>query len=405
MDGTFGFHLPTRVEVGNGRLGETGKLAVALVGSTTSGGRRTSPAAGGSSPRALVVTDAGLIRAGIAPAVEDSLRQAGFVCERFDQVQPNPKDVDCNAGGEIARHFGADLIVAVGGGSVIDEAKAIAVLTTHPGRIGDYEGRGRVPGEVPPIVAVPTTAGTGSEVTRSAVITDTGRRFKMTVKDIKLAPKLAVVDPETTYALPVGLTASTGMDALVHAVEAYTCRAANPVSDAMALAAIARIYPALRRVVRDGHDKEARYDMMVGSLMAGIAFSHSDVGAVHCLAEALGGLYDVPHGVANSMFFPAVTAFNAPAAPERHARVAATCRLPLGGLTPSEAAGLLVEELARLATDIGIPKFGSLPQVRPEDFPFLAESSFRNGSTPDNCRDIAVSDYLRLLKESYQDSR
>lgn len=385
-DGTFGFHLPTRVEVGNGRLGQTGAMAA-----TVSAGRR-----------ALVVTDPGLVRAGIATAVEDSFRQAGFAIERFEQVQPNPKDVDCEAGGTAARRFRTDVIVAVGGGSVIDEAKAIAVLTTHPGRIRDYEGRGRVPGKVPPIVAVPTTAGTGSEVTRSAVITDTERRFKMTVKDLKLAPKLAVVDPETTYGLPAGLTASTGMDALVHAVEAYTCRVANPMSDAMAAAAIALIYPALRTVVQNGRDRQARYDMMVGSLMAGVAFSHSDVGAVHCLAEALGGLYDVPHGVANSMFFPAVTAFNAPAAPERHARVAAICGLPVTGLAAEEAARLLVDELAQLAADIGIPKFSSLKQVRPEDFAFLADSSYRNGSTPDNCREISMADYLRLLNESYR---
>ncbi len=385
VSGTFGFSLPTRIEVGPGLLGVTGKL----VQTVTQG------------IRILIVTDPGIRRAGIAGEVVNSLQKTGFATEWFDRVEPNPKDKDCETGGELAREFKADAIVAVGGGSVLDAAKAIALLQTHAGRIKDYEGRGKVVNEVTPIVAVPTTAGTGSEVTRSAVITDTGRKFKMTVKDVKLAPKLAIVDPETTYALPAGITASTGMDAFVHAIEAYTCRAANPMSDAMALAAMEKIFPALRTVVSDGSNKKARYDMMVGSLLAGIAFSHSDVAAVHCMAEALGGLYDTPHGVANSIFLPVVTAFNVQADPVKHARVAKTCGLPVAGLPEAEAANLLVEELAKISQEIGIPAFSSLSYAKTEDFEQLAESAYLNGSTPDNCREISKDDYLRLFEQSY----
>jgi len=382
----FGFHLPTRIEAGNGLLKEVGVM--------------TREVAGGK--RALLVTDPGIRRAGLAEEAWSSLRREGFDCCWFDRVEPNPKDLDCQEGGEAARQFGADVIVAVGGGSVLDSAKVIALIQTHGGVIRDYEGKGKVAREVTPVVAIPTTAGTGSEVTRSSVITDTARQFKMTVKDVRLAPKLALVDPETTFTLPAGITASTGMDALVHAIEAYTCRLANPMSDAVALAAMEKIYPSLRTVVSDGDNKKARYNMMIGSLLAGVAFSHSDVAAVHCMAEALGGLYDTPHGVANSIFLPVVTAFNAQADPARHARVAAACGLSVAGLCDQDAAKLLVMELQKLAADIGIPTLKSLSRVSPADFQRLAASSLQNGSTPSNCREITGEDYLRLFEESYE---
>ncbi|MFZ5643854.1 MAG: iron-containing alcohol dehydrogenase [Bacillota bacterium] len=386
MYSTFSFHLPTRIETGIGLLKSSGKLIRdAAVGN-----------------RALLVTDPGVRNAGLADTVFYSLRKEGFSCQWFDRVEPNPKDRDCEAGGEAAREMRADVIVAVGGGSVLDSAKAIALIQTHGGSLRDYEGRGKVTQSVTPVVAVPTTAGTGSEVTRSAVITDTGRMFKMTVKDVKLAPFLAIVDPETTYNLPAGITASTGMDALVHAIEAYTCRLANPMSDTVALGAMRRIYPSLREVVKNGRNEGARFEMMLGSVLAGMAFSHSDVAAVHCMAEALGGLYDTPHGVANSMFLPIVTAFNAEHDPVRHAGVAAACGLPVSGLSSVEAASLLVEELKKMAADIGIPTFRSLSYIRESDFECLAEASFRNGSTPSNCREITREDYLRLFRESYK---
>ncbi|HBV99357.1 MAG: hypothetical protein JL50_21720 [Peptococcaceae bacterium BICA1-7] len=384
MDTSFGFYLPTRIEAGCGILKNSGALVKGVTGGK----------------RVFLVTDRGVRAAGLAGEVGDSLSREGFDCLWFDQVEPNPKDRDCEAGGEAARQFKADVIVAVGGGSVLDSAKAIAVLQTHGGYIRDYEGRGRITREITPLVAIPTTAGTGSEVTRSAVITDTERKFKMTVKDVGMAPRLAIVDPDTTRLLPPATKASTGMDALVHAVEAFTCRPANPMSDVMALAAMGRIFPSLRAAVQGG-DSGARYNMMIGSLLAGIAFSHADVAAVHCMAEALGGLYDTPHGVANSMFFPMVTAFNAQADPEKHARAAEACGLPVAGLSSAGAATMLVQELGKLAEDIGIPSFRSLDYVKEADFEKLAEASYVNGSTPSNCREITREDYLRLFRESF----
>ncbi len=385
MQNIFTFHLPTRIEYGCGLIKKTGEKALAVTGGK----------------KALIVTDPGLEKTGITGTVVESMAQQGFVCSVFNQVKPNPRDIDCEEGGREAKRLGIEIVIAVGGGSVIDAAKAIALLQTHGGPLSQYEGGGIIPGPITPLVAVPTTAGTGSEATRSAVITSTAQRYKMSVKDLLLAPGLALVDPETTYLLPPGLSASTGMDALVHAIEAYTSRRANPLSDALALHAVEKIYPALPVAVFDGTNREARSDMMAGSLMAGLAFSHSDVGAVHCMAEAIGGLYDTAHGVANSIFLPAVTAFNSKEDPVRHARLAEACGLETGGLSAPGAATLLVNKLSELATEIGIPSFKDVEGVDPADFTRLAETSAANGSTPSNCRPITAEDYLELFRSAY----
>lgn len=183
-----------------------------------------------------------------------------------------------------------------------------------------------------------------------------------------MAPKLALVDPELTYGLPPALTASTGMDAFVHAIEAFTCKAATPFSDAWAKEAMRLIFPSLHEAVR-GDTKTSRDKMMLGSMMAGVAFSHADVAAVHCLAEALGGLYDTPHGIANSIFLPLVTDFNAEEAPQRHAEAAHICGLAVDGMSSSEAASMLVAELRALSKDIGIPALKDVPGAKETDFP------------------------------------
>ena len=380
----YSFSLPTQVEFQAGIACE----AASMIKNTVEG------------KRVFLVTDPGLMQAGIVEPVLDGLKSNGYETELFDRVQPNPKDADCEAGGKLIREFAADIVLAVGGGSVLDAAKAIAMLHTHEGRLAQYEGRGKVQNSVTPLVTVPTTAGTGSEVTRSAVITDTGRKFKMTIKDIRMAPRLAIVDPQVTYSLPPAIAASTGMDAFVHAIEAFTCKAASPFSDAWAREAMRRIFPNLREAAVNG-TKKARDEMMLGSLMAGVAFSHADVAAVHCLAEALGGLYDTPHGVANSIFLPIVTEFNVPANPAKHAEAARICGLPVEGLDDLAASAALVAELRRLAHDIGIPQLKDVPGVDRADFGRLAEASFVNGSTPDNCRDVSEEDYLGLLEKAF----
>lgn len=386
MATSYSFFLPTRIEFGVGVVKD-----IATLLRQVSGGSKI-----------FLVTDSGLINSGLVEPIVNTLKKYNYLVEIFDRVQPNPKDIDCNIGAEIIRTFGADIVLAVGGGSVIDSAKAIALLHTHDGCITQYEGRDCARRKVTPIVAIPTTAGTGSEVTRSSVITDTKRNFKFSLKDVEMAPKLAIVDPELTYELPKKLTASTGMDALVHAIEAYTCKVATPFSDTWAKEAMRLIFPNLREAVQNG-TKESRDKLMIGSTMAGVAFSHADVAAVHCLAEALGGLYDTPHGVANSIFLPVVTEFNTPVNPERHAEAARLCGIKTEGLSPFDAASLFVSELRQLSKDIDIPTLKEIPCAREADFEQLAEASFINGSTPDNCRDITKSDYLDILHKTWKE--
>jgi alcohol dehydrogenase len=379
------FHLPTMIHSGNGVFQNTGEYIKDLK----------------QGERLFIVTDPGLERLGLVKQLVEQLTEMGFVTAVFNQVKPNPRDTDCKIGGDEARTFKADIIIALGGGSVIDSAKAIAVLHTLGGIPQEYAGRDNVGSKVTPIVAIPTTAGTGAEVTRSSVITDTKKRIKFTIKDVQIAPVLAIVDPELTYGLPSSLTASTGMDALVHAIEAYTCKLSNPISDGLALQAMKHIYPHLRTVVLEGHNKKARYHLMIGSTIAGMAFSHADVASVHCMAEAIGGLYDTPHGIANSMFLPYIVEYNAKADVHKHATIARTFGIATLSESDEEAASRLVIELKVLAEDLSIPSFSSLPEVNEADFDYLAESSFQNGSTTSNVREITKEDYLTLFKKAY----
>lgn len=379
------FRLPTEVRYGAGVAMELGE-AIAQ--------------AGGS--RVLIVTDPGVRKAGIVDRLLETV-SAAVEREVWDAVHPNPRDSDCLAGADAARAFRADLIVAIGGGSPIDAAKAVAALATNGGTPADWATPRALERDPLPLIAVPTTAGTGSEVTRSSVITDTTRQFKLTVKDPRMAPRIALVDPALTYSLPANITAATGMDVLTHAVEAYTCRRANAFSDAMALHAIRLVSRYLAAAVRDGDDHEARHGMMMASTVAGIAFSNADVAAVHCLAEALGGRYDVPHGIANAIFLPPIFAFNMESDPARHADVAAALGLETRRRDPADAAGAGATLIAGLAREIGIPRFADLPRIDPADFPAIADASAANGSNPSNARSMEADDYQRILEEAWGD--
>jgi alcohol dehydrogenase len=380
------FFLPTKITIGNGLFKNTGHY----LRETVKGNR------------IFVVTDPGIEQAGFIDKLLSILSQENYEVQLFNQVRPNPRDTDCMIGGEAARDFRADVILAIGGGSVIDSAKAIAILHILGGKPQDYAGRNKVPRAVTPLVVIPTTAGTGAEVTRSSVITDTTNKTKFTIKDVNIAPVLAIVDPELTYDLPVHLTASTGMDALVHAIEAFTCKLSNPIADALSLQAMRHIYPYLRTAAHDGKNKEARYNVMVGSTIAGMAFSHADVASVHCMAEAIGGLYDTPHGVANSMFLPYIVEYNAKADTVKHAMIARTIGISSIHDTDEKATNLLVEDMKQLALDLSIPTFAKLPDVKEEDFDYLAQASYQNGSTPSNARDITKEDYLELFIRAYR---
>ncbi|HEU5423921.1 MAG TPA: iron-containing alcohol dehydrogenase [Nitrolancea sp.] len=384
--GAYTFRLPTEVRFGEG-------IAFGLGDAVRELGAR----------RVLIVTDPGVRQVGIVDRLIQTLAAPEVAIEIFDAVSPNPRDVECVAGAQRARVFGANLVVGIGGGSPLDAAKAIAGLATNEGPPGAWEAPRAFSNPPLPVIAVPTTAGTGAEVSWSAVITDTDRHLKMTVRDVQLAPRIALVDPELTYSTPRALTAAVGMDTLTHAVEAYTCRLANPISDALALQAIRLVAANLLRVVQDGNDRPARAAMMQASLLAGMAFRNADVGAVHCLAEAIGGRYDTPHGVANAVFLAGVFAHNVPANPERHAAVAEAL-----GVEPSDhgalrTAGNGAEALRRLAHAAGIPPLSELPGVDPADFPLIAEAAVHNLSNQSNARPLTVEEYERLLRHAWAD--
>ncbi len=374
---SFSFELPTRIEYGVDSLGKLVEFVEEL------GARKV-----------LIVTDRGIEATGILSAISDQLKHASLAFEFFSDVESNPKDHNVHAGAKIAQRMQAECLVAVGGGSPIDCAKSIAVLATHKGKIRDYEGRGKISGNVLPLIAIPTTAGTGSEVTFSSVITDSSEGFKFTVKHASLAPRIALLDPQMTLTMPPGLTAATGMDALTHAIEGYTSRVSEPLADAAALYAIELVTKYLTIAVFEGDNMEARAGMLLGSVLAGIAFSHSDVGSVHCIAEALGGKYDTAHGVCNAVVLPAVMEYNMDFCRERYARVAGA--MGINCASAEEGARRAVEAVKQLAVDVNLPSFSSFG-VKPEDIEELAYKSYVNGSNIDNPRSMGKEDYLILL--------
>ena len=353
--------------------------------------------------RVLVVTDPGVRGTGLVDRVLTPLTARGAVMTIFDGVSPNPRDHECEAIAARIQETGSDVVVAIGGGSAIDAAKCAAALATNGGTARTWAAPTRLEHDPLPLIAVPTTAGTGSEVTRGAVLTDEAAQTKFTVKDARMAPCIALVDPELTHSVPRHVTAATGMDVLTHAIEAYTGRRATPITDALALRAIRLTMRHLRTAVTQGDDTSARDGMMAASLLAGMAFGNADVAAVHCLAEALGGRYDTPHGVANAVMLPHVMRYNLIAAADRHAEIAEAMGIDMRNETTEAAAAAGVQAVDALAGDVGIPPFRDLPGVQPADFAALAVSAEANGSTPSNCRPIDAAAYERILTAAWND--
>ena len=382
----YSYYCSTRIEMGTGKALQLPEL----LGSLQAGSS------------ILMVSDPGVIRAGLVEPIQTSLEKAGYAVSLFSSLSQNPRDTECLAGASQFRETGAHMVVAIGGGSAMDTGKTIALCGPNGGTPADYAD-GRLPYEnIAPIVCVPTTAGTGSEVTRSAVITESSTHRKMTLKHAALRPTLAVLDPALTYSVPPAVTAATGVDALVHAIEGYTCKVTNPISQALGARAMQTIVPALPVAYADGQNEAARHAMLEGSLLAGLCFGSADVAAVHCLAEALGGLYDTPHGVANAVFLPHVLRFNAAENKEMHARLARYMGFAQDADADELAVEKLIEGIENFTSSLGIPKLKDLPGVREEDFPRIVELSMKNGSTPSNVRTIAADDYRRILEDAYR---
>lgn len=382
----YRYHCQTRIEMGKGKSKELPELLRFLhVGKSV-----------------LLVSDPGVIRAGLVAPIRAALEEAGFRVTLFDALSQNPRDTECLEGAALYREAKADAVVAIGGGSAMDTGKTIALCGANGGTPADYAD-GRLPYEnIAPIICIPTTAGTGSEVTRSAVITESSTHRKMTLKHETLRPTLALLDPALTYSVPPAVTAATGVDALVHAIEGYTCKVTNPISQALGAQAMRTIVDALPAAYANGQDEEARHAMLEGSLLAGLCFGSADVAAVHCLAEALGGLYDTPHGVANSVFLPYVLKFNAAENKPMHARLGRYMGFAADADSDDQAIGKLIEGIRDLTESLHIPKLNDLPGVRREDFPRIVELAMKNGSTPSNVRTITAEDYRSILEEAFE---
>jgi len=372
------FHMPTRIIFGSAAMGEIDAIVRDRLRAR----------------RPFIVTDRGIEAAGIVDKVAGAL--SGFPV--FNEVEQNPRHTTVNRGGELVRALEPDLIIGLGGGSVLDAAKAIALLATNPGSIEEYEGREKYRAAPLPVLAIPTTCGTGSEVTWVSVITHTGRKFKMSIKGSRMFPAVALVDPDLLLTLPAPLVASTGLDALTHALEAYTAKPATWMTDLLALEALRLIFRCLPGAYLDiKKNAEAREGLMLGSMLAGMAFCNSDVGAVHCLAEAVGSLYDTPHGLANAVFLPYVMEFNLPAAKEKYARIAAT--LGIEARDQEDAAAGLIHKVRAVSRELSTPTFREL-KIPESDFELIAQKSFENHSNPSNPRPASADDYLAILKRA-----
>lgn len=373
------FHMPTAVFFGPG--------TISLIGNIVSEELKAS--------RPFLVTDGGIREAGILDRVLSQLPQIPV----FDEVEQNPRHTTVNAGGEFVRTFMPDLIIGLGGGSALDAAKAIALLGTNPGNIENYEGRAKYKSPPLRVLAVPTTCGTGSEVTWVSVVTHTERRFKMSIKGPLMFPAAAVVDPDMLVTLPLPLIAATGLDALTHAIEAYTVKPATSLTDVFAREALVHIFSSLEAAYEDiRNNKEARERLMLGSMLAGFAFGNSDVGAVHCLAESVGSLYDTPHGVANAVFLPLVMEYNLPAAAGRYAEIARTAGIEEE--KDEAAAKKLIAKIKILSQSLNIPTLKDLG-VKEGDYEEIALKSFQNNSNPSNPRELTVDDYRIVLEKAF----
>jgi alcohol dehydrogenase class IV len=374
----YKFFTPTQLIFGEGCSGEVGQQVKALGGT-----------------KVLLVSDRGLEHIGLVAKVKQWLEEEGVQVVVYGDVAENPTANNVHEGRDLILKHGLDVVVALGGGSPMDAAKAMSGLSVHEGEITDYEyGLKSFTRSGPPIVVIPTTAGTGAEATMGAVISDPKTRRKIDVVSAFIAPSLSLVDPELTTSLPPALTAATGMDALTHSVEGYTASLAHPLTDAIHLGAIELIGRYLLRAYHEGADQEARHYLMMASMMAGIGFPNSGLGAVHGLALPLGGQFNIPHGVANAILLPHVMKFNMPACRERLREVAVAL-----GARRQSAAGA-VDQVFALRAEMHIPALASFGVVEDHLAALARDALGRNTNCVTNPRPVTEADAKAIYRKA-----
>ncbi len=351
--------------------------------------------------KALVCTDKGLIKVGTAQKVTEVLDEAGFPYEIYSEIKPNPTVTNVKQGVAAFAAAKADCIIAIGGGSSMDTAKGIGIVTNNPefSDIVSLEGVAPTKKKSVPIIALPTTAGTGAEVTINYVIIDEERQAKMVCVDPNDIPAVAIVDPELMYSLPKGLTAATGMDALTHAIEGYITKGAWVMSDMYELQAIKMIAENLPLAVDEPTNPVGREGMALAQYIAAQAFSNVGLGLVHGMAHPMGSLHDIPHGVANALLLPTIMEFNMPKCIEKFGVIAKTMGVDTTGMTAEQAAQAAVDAVKALSIRVGIPQTLSELGIKEEDIPALAAQAITDVCTPGNPRDVTEAEIVELYKK------
>ena len=380
-DQTNGFYIPCVSLFGPGCSKEVGERAHNL-----------------GAKKVLIVTDEGLFKFGVADTIASYLKAANVDYHIFPGAEPNPTDINVLKGVQAYNDNQCDFIISLGGGSSHDCAKGIGLVTAGGGNIRDYEGIDKSTVPMTPLIAINTTAGTASEMTRFCIITNTDTHVKMAIVDWRCTPLMAIDDPKLMVAKPAGLTAATGMDALTHAVEAYVSTAANPITDACAENAITMISQWLSPAVANGENIEARDAMSYAQYLAGMAFNNASLGYVHAMAHQLGGFYNLPHGVCNAILLPHVCEFNLIACPDRYAKIAELMGVDIQHLTVNEAAYAAIDAIRELSKAVGIPSGLTELNVKESDLTIMAENAQNDACMLTNPRKANHAQVVEIFK-------
>ena len=386
MMSTYQFKTPSVIVNGPGAAKEVGSFAKGL------------------GKKALIVTDVALEKIGLLNDIKNSLEMAGISFAIYDKVVAEPTIDFAEEGQKIFKEVQAEFLIAVGGGSPIDAAKGIAALATNPGKMSDFAGANKIPRPGAPLIAIPTTAGTGSEVSQFTIITDTTRDVKMLIASLNIMPRVALVDPLMTLTMPQKITAATGLDALTHAIEAFVSVKAQPITDTLALQAIRFIAGNIRQAWSNGDNVEARTNMMIGALQAGMAFSNSSVALVHGMARPIGAYFHVPHGISNAALLPTVIEFSIPGNPKRYAAIAEAMGEITEGLSVLDAAYLAADAVEGLNVDLKVP---TLRELGVEEKKFnsiveqMAADAIASGSPGNNPRKATQGEIVELYRRAF----
>ena len=355
----------------------------------------------------LLVTDKGIVHTGILKQITDILDEAAMEYAIYDETVPNPTDLNVAAGVELYKKEECDSLISIGGGSSHDCCKGIGLVVSNGGKIHDYEGVDKSTKAMPPYLAVNTTAGTASEITRFCIITDSARKVKMAIVDWRITPSVAINDPILMVGMPPALTAATGMDALTHAVEAYVSTGATPLTDACAEKAIKLVSENLRRAVANGSDIHAREGMCYAQYLAGMAFNNASLGHVHAMAHQLGGFYNLPHGECNAILLPHVESFNLISRLDRFVRIAQMMGECTDGLSERAAAELAISAIKTLSKDVGIPTTITelaaryVKAIDPRDIPAMVGHAQKDTCAATNPRTMSLEIISQLYKDVF----